>query len=318
METRKKNQNTLLTFAALCLLLEATLIVSDILTFKVTNIFSITFTIPALLYPLTYAIGDTITEAYGRRTTLIILIIAIFIEVIFDVIISYSSTIHSTYDQHYFEAFYYAMNKMYIAGIGVAIGSILGFLTNTMIMSFLKSKFSYKSFPIRSICSSLSGEIIFTIVAFSIWFYSDKSVNAHAVAKLIATSISLKIIFAILYSYPAFWVTKFLIKNNSAISEKLKIIEIINLSDKPGNSIFSFQIAGKRVCFSSKSNKVTMNMYYSLNDIDKKLIESDLKGNITSQLDTWARNTYAKNSIDSRWNERDWTRNSEDLIREKN
>src|SRR3990167_2406449 len=91
----QENRREIFLLAALCLLIQAVLIVSDVLTFKVTHIGSIIFTIPALLYPLTYAIGDILTESYGRKTTLIILSLAIFMEVISDLLISYAATVHS-------------------------------------------------------------------------------------------------------------------------------------------------------------------------------------------------------------------------------
>lgn len=311
---KQENRREILTLATLCLLLEAVLIVSDILTFKVTNIDSIVFTIPALLYPLTYAIGDILTEVYGRKTTLIILSLAIFLEVIFDLLISYAATIHAAYNVQYYNAFYYSLSKMYLAALGVVAGSILGFFTNTSIMYFLKSKFSYRSFPIRSICSSLSGEIIFTITAFSIWFYSEPTIYINDIIKLIASSISFKIIFAILYSYPAYWTTKFIIKNKLP-GESLKIIEIIKISDKHGDSIFNFQITGKRICFPSKSNKVTLNMFCALNSDDQKLVTADLKGKIISQIEDWARRTYDKeNSFNSGRNEWDWPRGSKNTL----
>jgi len=284
----------------LCMLLEATLIVSDILTFKVASFFSIIFTIPALLYPLTYAIGDTLTEAYGRRITLIILSTAIFIEVICDLLISYAATVLPVFDQKYFEAFNYSLGKMYIAALGVVAGSILGFIVNTTLMYFLKTKFSYRSFPIRSVCSSLAGEVIFTITAFSIWFYSDPTIKAHDIMKLILSSASLKVFFAIVYSFPAYWTTSCLIKRMTNVVP-LKISNVVQLSDKKGNSIFEFQIAGKRVGFSAKSKKVTLNMFYALSERDQNLIQADLKGKITIQLDNWIKSKH-ESSIDNRWN----------------
>ncbi|MGB6977065.1 MAG: VUT family protein, partial [Gammaproteobacteria bacterium] len=174
---RRNNPNEIIILAFLCLLLEAILIVSDVLTFKTAGFLGIIFTLPALLYPMSYAIGDTLTEVYGRKATLIIFIMAICIEFIFDSLISYSATVKNVYDQAYYAHFYYALGKMNIAGLGVVIGSVLGFSTNTIIMQFLKTKFSYRSFPIRSIFSSLSGELIFTITAFFIWFHSDPQIN---------------------------------------------------------------------------------------------------------------------------------------------
>lgn len=310
-----ENKKEILILATLCLLLQAILIVSDVLTFKVARVGSIIFTLPALLYPLTYAIGDSLTEAYGRKTTLMILTIAIFFEVIFDLLISYAALVPPVYDVKYYYSFNYSLSKMYIAALGVVAGSIVGFLTNTTIMHFLKTKFSYRSFPVRSILSSLTGEIVFTITAFSIWFYSDPTITYQNIIKLIASSASLKVIFAILYSFPAYWVAKYLVKSKNLSSESLRILDIAEIGDKPGHSMFNFQIAGKRVCFSSKANKVTLNMFFALNKDDQKIIEADLKGKITSYVENWARKKYAtENSINSRGNEWNWTWDSKGAL----
>lgn len=309
------NQNNfkkeMIIFAFLCLLLEATLIVSDVLTFKITSFLFIIFSLPALLYPLSYAIGDSLTEAYGRKTTLVILALAISIEVVFDLIISYAATVHNIDDQHYYEAFKYSLGKTYIAAFGVMIASILGFATNTTIMYFLKSKFSYRSFPARSICSSLSGEIVFTIVASAILFHAAPNIDRMEILRLIIASSILKLFFSISYAFPAFWVAKQLLRKNDGGLETLRITDIKKLNDKAGESIFNFQILGKRVGFSACSKEVSLNMYCALNKADQNLIESDLKGKIHSELEQWteAKNDPQKRIVD-RWNERDWSRDN--------
>lgn len=309
------NQNNfkkeMIIFAFLCFLLEATLIVSDVLTFKITGFLFVIFSLPALLYPLSYAIGDSLTEAYGRKTTLVILTLAISIEVVFDLIISYAATIHNIDDQYYYEAFKYTLGKTYIAGFGVMFASILGFATNTTAMYFLKSKFSYRSFPARSICSSLSGEIVFTIVASAILFHAAPNIDRMEILRLIISSSILKLFFSISYAFPAFWVAKQLLSRDANDPATLNITNIKKLGDKPGESIFNFHILGKRVGFSACSKEVSLNMYCALSKADQNLIESDLKGKLHSQLEQW---TEAKNDqqkrIGDRRNERNWSGNS--------
>lgn len=303
-----KNSKELIIIAGLCMLLVSTLIVSDILTYKVAGFFNVIFTIPALLYPLTYAIGDTLTEAYGRKVTFVLLGMAIGIEVIFDLFISFIANVPNVFDFKYYEAFNYSLGKMYIAALGVIVGSILGFVANTTIMFFLKNKFSYRSFPIRSVFSSLSGELVFTITAFSIWFYSNPNIDSHNVCKLIISSSLLKIFFAFLYAFPAFWIARYLVNKMSDLVP-LKIMNVLQINDKPGSSIFEFQIAGKRVVFSEKSKRVTLNMFCALNESDQQLIEADLRGNLFFQLEKWIKEKH-ENSSYSRWNKWDWSWNS--------
>lgn len=283
MKNDLPSNKSLITFAFLCLLLQSVIITSDILTFKVISIFGIMLVIPAFLYPFTYIIGDILTEVFGRKTTLLVYLIAICLEITVAVFISFSAHIHDPNNMYYLN-FKYALGKMYIAATGVVVGSVLGFLTNTLVMGALKNRFSYRSFPIRSICSSVLGEMAFTVVAFIIWFHAEASVTSEDIFKLILSSITLKLFFNVIYAIPAYYVAKKLsIGMNDYV---LRIIEINSIGDKPGTSTFTLQIVGKRVTFHTTSKEVTLNMFSAMNTNDQILIEDDLKGN-TDKLKVW-------------------------------
>lgn len=288
MKNDLPSNKSFITFAFLCLLLQSVIITSDILTFKVINLFGIILVIPAFLYPFTYIIGDILTEVFGRKTTLFVYLIAICFEIIVAVFISFSAHIHDP-DNIYYLNFKYALGKMYIAAAGVVAGAVLGFLTNTMVMGTLKNKFSYRSFPVRSICSSVLGEMVFTIVAFMIWFHSENSVTAEDIFKLILSSITLKLFFNIIYAIPAYHIAK---KLSAGINDYVvRIVEINSIGNLPGTSLFTFQLVGKRVTFHSTAKTLTLNVFSAMNRDDQMLIEEDLNGN-HEKLNEWKKTHY--------------------------
>ena len=72
-------------------------------------------------------------------------------------------------------------------------------------MSMLKRIYHSKYFLLRSIASTFCGEIIYTIIAYLIWFVGKTSL--HDIEVMIAVSMGFKLVFAAIASIPSFYIS---------------------------------------------------------------------------------------------------------------
>lgn len=195
------SKNSYLTiFAALCMIFVSAIIMSDLLTYKLVNFFGFTATLAIVIYPLSYTVSDIITECFGKRVAINLMVMGLVLEVLFDCFLTIASHIPNALNPDYAVAFATTLGPMSTIATGSLVAALAGYLTNIFIMSNLKKKKDPKPFYIRSVISSICGEVIFILIGYTIWFYGT-GLTMMTIFKLMCISLVSKVIFSIIYSF---------------------------------------------------------------------------------------------------------------------
>ena len=155
-------------FATLCMVFVSTIIMSDLLTYKIDNFFGLTATLAIVIYPLSYRVSNIITECFGKGIAISVIIIGLILEVLFDCFLTIASLIPNALNPYYAVAFSTTLGPMSTIATGSLIAALFGYMANILIMNTLKKKQITKSFYTRSIVSSICGEATFILIGYTI------------------------------------------------------------------------------------------------------------------------------------------------------
>jgi hypothetical protein len=154
------------------------LLLSNLITGKLIQVFGMVFTAGLIIFPITYILGDVITEVYGFKSSKRVIWIG-FVCNFFAVLI-YFATLALPYpefwqDQNAFATVLGITSRIFIASL---VAYLFGSFVNAIILSKLKVIMGGKWLWCRTILSSLLGHgfdtVIFIIIAF--WGIYDISV----------------------------------------------------------------------------------------------------------------------------------------------
>ena len=196
-------------FATLCMVFVSTIIMSDLLTYKLVNFFGLTATLAIVIYPLSYRVSNIITECFGKGIAISVIIIGLILEVLFDCFLTIASLIPNALNPDYAIAFSTTLGPMSTIATGSLIAALFGYMTNILIMNTLKKKQITKSFYTRSIVSSICGEATFILIGYTIWYYAT-GLTIKTILSLMCISLVSKIIFSIIYSFMGKYIVTFI------------------------------------------------------------------------------------------------------------
>ena len=157
-------------FVIICAVSIATLLISNITAVKLFSVGSIVLPTSALLFPITYIVGDIIAEVYGYKKARFVIILGFicnaFMVLFFALAIALPSA--STWaNQEAFATILGTTPRMFIASLSAFL---LGSLSNAYIMDVIKKLTKGKKLWMRTIGSTIVGELldtlIFVIIAF--------------------------------------------------------------------------------------------------------------------------------------------------------
>lgn len=148
----------------------ALLLISNILASKLFQIGSASFTAGILVFPLSYILGDVLTEVYGfnraRRIIYYGFVANIFMAIILWVAIKLPPAPGWPLQKE-FEAIHSLVPRIVLASV---IGYLLGELTNSFVMSRLKILTKARFLWVRTISSTVAGQFVdtslFAFIAF--------------------------------------------------------------------------------------------------------------------------------------------------------
>lgn len=179
----------------------AAIIGADILTYKLISVFGLTASAALIFFPLTYAIGDIAAEVYGKHIAARLVLIAISAEFYVDTILSLTSRLPSPAEATISASFTDVLQPLQGIFWGNIVALVISALMNVMVMSKLKRLYKGRHFIIRSLIATFSSEIVYVIIAYTIWFVGRVPVETLLI--MMAISMSFKIIFALLAAYPS-------------------------------------------------------------------------------------------------------------------
>lgn len=148
----------------------ASILISNVTSIKVFSIGKITLPASALLFPITYIFGDIIAEVYGFKKAKLVILIGFlcnaFMVLYFQIAIILPSADTWTL-QECFATILSTTPRMFIASLSAYL---VGSLSNAYVMQVLKKLTRGKHLWIRTIGSTIVGELLDTVIFSSIAF----------------------------------------------------------------------------------------------------------------------------------------------------
>lgn len=148
----------------------ASLLISNITSVKLFSLGSIVLPSSALLFPITYIVGDIIAEVYGYKNARFIIILGfacnLFMVLFFTIAIILPPAASFT-SQEAFATILGTTPRMFIAS---ASAILIGSLSNAYVMNFIKKITKGKKLWMRTIGSTIVGEALDTIIFVSVAF----------------------------------------------------------------------------------------------------------------------------------------------------
>lgn len=183
-------------FVIICAVSIATLLISNITAVKLFSVGSIVLPTSALLFPITYIVGDIIAEVYGYKKARFVIILGFicnaFMVLFFALAIALPSA--STWaNQEAFATILGTTPRMFIASLSAFL---LGSLSNAYIMDVIKKLTKGKKLWMRTIGSTIVGEALDTVVFVLIAFTG--SVPSSVIFTMIACQFVWKVSYEII------------------------------------------------------------------------------------------------------------------------
>lgn len=159
------------------------------------------FSAGSLTGPLWFVLSDIIAEVYGLDVSRSLFWSAMVCEFIFVCITVSLINLPSPLWWHYQSSYDYVEGYLFRIYFCQFIGIIIGWYLNVLFITKWKETWNGRYFWLRSIGASGMGEIVFSIISVSL--STIGLAPMHELVNIVIWSCSLKIIFSILFSYPA-------------------------------------------------------------------------------------------------------------------
>ncbi|MCP4179741.1 MAG: queuosine precursor transporter [bacterium] len=164
----------------LAMLYVAVLIASNISGAKIVDLnlfgYKIDYSAALFFFPLTYVLGDILTEVYGARTSRFIVLLTLVVNIIFVLFIYLSIVIPPANIWKGQIAYSYTLGasaRIFLASISAfAVGEMM----NIFVLQKLKTKFKDKWMPLRFITSTFTGVVLGSLIFYTIAFAGEYSV----------------------------------------------------------------------------------------------------------------------------------------------
>lgn len=164
--------------------------------------------VSALIYPITFAVADVITDRYGFKYAVQAVYLNIFAQFLFCTLIPIAIYLPSPSFWHLDHSYKTVFNILIREDIGSIVSLIVAKIFNDYVVSKLKNILHGKRFWLRSIIGSSSGELLLVLIDYLITFFGKY--NYFKIIEMITLSWALKCVFAILYAYPATKLSRFI------------------------------------------------------------------------------------------------------------
>ncbi len=177
MKKKEIKENYSEIFLFISILFITCILVSNILASKIINIFGISMTGGVLVFPITYIIGDVLTEIYGYKKSKKIIIYGFTCNLI--MVILFYIAMKLPYPEYYLnqEAFVAVLSSTPRLLLASFIGYLAGGLTNSYIMDYIKNNSKIKYLWFRTITSTIIGEFLDTSIFLIIGFIGTMKTN---------------------------------------------------------------------------------------------------------------------------------------------
>jgi uncharacterized integral membrane protein (TIGR00697 family) len=178
-------------FPLLSMLYITIILAADVLIYKIAQCGSFTFTVGSLVTPFWFLMTDIIAEVYGYQLTRRLIWSGILCGFLFTMVCVPLIHLPSPASWQYQAAYDQVLGKLPRVLLGCIIGVVAGAFANTYLITKWKILTRGKYFWLRSIGSSGSGQLVFTIVTISLDMVGV--LPFHNILQLITLSFTIKI-----------------------------------------------------------------------------------------------------------------------------
>ncbi len=173
----KKDDSNSNVFVFISIMFVVCILISNILCSKVVSIFKFSCTAGIIIFPISYIIGDVLTEVYGfakaKRVILYGFVFNAFATLAF--LIAIKMPYPDFWKNQ--EAFAVILGNTFRVYIASVVGYLIGGLSNAFIMQYIKENTKIKFLWFRTIVSTIVGEGLDTIIFLTISFIGVYSNN---------------------------------------------------------------------------------------------------------------------------------------------
>lgn len=165
-------------FIIVSILSVVTLLISNVTSSKLFEISNIVLPVSILLFPITYIIGDVISEVYGYKKAKFIIILGFLCNLLMVAFFEIAIILPPAAFWQNQEAYSIILGttpRMFIASLSAFL---LGSLSNAYAMALIKKITKGKFLWVRTIGSTIIGELLDTLVFVFIGFYETADINS--------------------------------------------------------------------------------------------------------------------------------------------
>jgi queuosine precursor transporter len=154
-----------------------------------------------IIFPITYILGDVITEVYGYPTARKLIWYGLFCELVFALLIKLVIALPYSHEIPYqteYKDIFSPILRFVASGI---VGDIASSFVNIYVISKFKIFLKGRGFVLRSIGATALGELVMNIIVCLLAFTSIASIMT--VIKIIFSAYLLEMIYAVIFVFPA-------------------------------------------------------------------------------------------------------------------
>lgn len=158
------------TFLFISLVCISCVLISNILAAKLISVFGISMTAGVLVFPITYIIGDVLTEVYGHNKAKKIILYGFLCNLL--MVILFFIAIKMPYPEFWTnqDAFVTILSNTPRMLVASFIGYLIGGFTNSYVLEYIKNNSKIKYLWFRTILSTIVGETLDTSIFLLIGF----------------------------------------------------------------------------------------------------------------------------------------------------
>ncbi len=149
----------------------AVLLISNVASTKIVQLWHFSFDGGTLLFPLSYIFGDILTEVYGYKRARKVIWVGFFSAGLMAIVLMIVTALPAAEDWPYQEAFQNILGLTPRIVLASLIAYFAGEFSNSYIMAKLKIKTAGRYLWLRTISSTLVGEGVDTVLFISIAFF---------------------------------------------------------------------------------------------------------------------------------------------------
>src|SRR3990167_7946388 len=195
----------------IAMLYTAVSVAADVVAYKYTRFFGFVESGATLLFPLTYVLGDVVSEVYGWGVSMRLVWFGLFSEAIFALCIMLVIHLPSFGIGHHQNEYGDILGKIWLFVFAGIVANIIAGLLNVFFISKYKVLWSGKHFWIRSIVSTCISEFILIFITVIIAFTPE--LHLKETIHVFLDAYKLEIIYAFIFVIPAQFLVLFLKKS---------------------------------------------------------------------------------------------------------